>query len=264
METVIVPIQLDLPKGIPVSQFTSLAEVYANLGVDATAGESKVVTILNMYGRQKDALVAGRAFLSEQVVALGYPRKTTTVKVNGKDELQDDDTDLKHIARFVSDVAAGTVTAPTQATVNTTGPAGADGKPTVVANIVPINVTGASAADKAASLYAGLQAVIDAHGPFAINLKAAERTGGGINPPKYAITGAENMWTKGEDYIASVYKRFVDGFTTPAGLVVPAGAIEVEDFTDTAEDVKSRQRKLAFALAAYENWKAKQGQTDFV
>lgn len=262
METVIVPIQLDLPKGIPVEQFNTLAEVYASLGLDATAGESKVVNILNMYGRQKDALVAGRAYLSEQVVAMGYARKSVTVKVDGKDVQQDDDTDLKHIARFVSDVVANNFPAPTEVVVKGIGAKDAAGKATDVT--VPIAVTGTTPTDRAASLYASLQAVVDAHGPFTINLKAAERTGGSINPPKYAKDGAVNMWAKGEEFLKAVHDKFVNGFTNPAGLVVPAGAIEVEDWTDQAEAVEARQRKLAFALAAYENWKAKQGQTDFV
>lgn len=105
---------LGLPSGFPVAQYENLKEV-----VDAVKGdETKVVDIVNKYLRQKGPLVEGRDLLSTHVgEKLGFAIRTKEVTTKGEDgkdvtKQVPDETEGKHIDRFLAEVLAGRHTVP--------------------------------------------------------------------------------------------------------------------------------------------------------
>ena len=223
------------PIKIPVQHFETLDEVLAHVGNDA----SKIVSVLNMYGQQKDALVEGREYLSEQVVShYKFPRKTVTVVVDGTPTEVDDDTDNDHVKRFIAAVANG-------------------------AHNVE-NVHGKTVEARQTEISNALQSVLDKHGAFTINLNAAQRVGKPKEPADYSIKAAVSI------IAANKQGEWVSRFTNGFGGVPPTS---FEDFTvkahkkATPEEVeaihKQNVRRLAFAIMARERAKSDAAKAEY-
>lgn len=210
---------LGLPNGFPVAQYENLKEI-----TDAVNGdETKVVDIVNKYLRQKGPLVDGRDMLSEHVAEkLGFSVKTRTVTKEGdngeKVESQvPDETEGKHLDRFVAAVVSGTATVP-----------GIHFKETD------------NEEQKEAHVWSFLQKVADKF-DLRVDAKTPERVSRPKkyeNLPKYARDGAENIIKNGTQ--AKWKKTF------------EKEGIPFEDFT-VADDPDGNKLRLALAIKERED-----------
>ena len=234
MKTVNVNINIK-PLYIPVSRFESLAEVLAHVNGD----ESKIVDVVSNYGQQKDSLVDGREFISTKIVELyKFPRLTTTVKVDGVDTQVDDDTDNDHVKRFIAAVAQGTANSDL--------------------------VSGTTVETRQVEISTILQKLINDHGPFTMNLNAAQRSSKPKEPADYALKAATGI------IAAKAEKVWVDRFTKGHGGVPPTA---FESFTNkAAKDAKAENheavktaniRALAFAIMAREKAKSELAKAEY-
>ena len=223
------------PLFIPVERFETLKELLAHVNGD----ESKIVEVCSNYGQQKDALVEGREFLSTKIVELyKFPRLTVTEKVDGADVQVDDDTDNDHIKRFIAAVAQGTANTDL--------------------------VTGTTVEARQVEIATLLQSVINAHGPFTMNLNAAQRVGKPKEPADYALKAAAGIIAaKGEQTWVT---RFTKGHAgvppTPFDSFVnkPAKGATAEE---TEAVNKANVRALAFAIMAREKEKADLAKAEY-
>jgi hypothetical protein len=108
MNTVYAP-TLGLPQGAKVVQFETLKEIIASAG-NGDIGEAKVVNIVNLYLRQKDATVKFRAALAKRLAEVyAYPRKTKTVGEGDAKKQVPSEPEAEYINRFIEDSVAGKV-----------------------------------------------------------------------------------------------------------------------------------------------------------
>lgn len=214
---------LGLPSGFPVSQYENLKEILDAVGGD----ETKVVDIANKYLRQKGPLVEGRDLLSEHVATkLNFPVRTKEVKTKGEDGKEvtkevPDETEGKHLDRFIAAVIAGDHTAP-----------GLSFKETD------------NEEQKEAHAWVFLQKIVDK-----FDLKVDAKTPERVSKPKkyenlpvYARTGAEKIIANGAQ------KKWAKVFTD-------AGT-PFEDFQQK-DDPDGNKLRLATAIKEHEDRKEK-------
>lgn len=210
MKTVYAP-SLSLPKGVPCSVFESIEELETQAGV-----KGKTLELANLYLRQKGCLVDGRDFLATAILEKSkFPPKTKNVEVKDKEgkvtgtKEEWTETEGEYIKRFRAALAKK-----------------------------EIRVTGVTGEGEAL-INAGLaweQSLLDAHGPFVADAKAAERTGKTKTPPQYALNAAKSIiGNKSENkWIATFKKEGIEH-----GDFV--GGDEASNITALAWAVKARQ-----------------------
>lgn len=235
----VVRIQTNTGLQIPVARFETHEELAKHVNGDL----SKIVEICSNYGQQKDALVDGREWVSEQIATLfKFPRLTKTVDVDGTPTQVDDDTDNEHIKRFINEVAAGKF-----------------GAELVKATTVDARVLEATKL---------LQDLIDKRpeGPFTMNLNASQRVSKPKEPAVYALDAAQKIIAAGKAVVDTWIGRFTKGH---AG--VPPTAFEAFNTAPakgaTPEQVeatnKQNVRNLAFAIMAREKAKADMAKAEY-
>ena len=236
MKTEMINIQVK-PLQIPVARFENLTEVLAHVNGD----ESKIVDVLNAYGQQKDALVDGRAYISEYVeTEFGFKRLVKVVEVDGKQVEEDNDTDNDHVKRFIAEVASGQYTH------------------------AKLHIAGTNVETRTAEVGALLQAAINAKGPFAINLNSAIRESKPKKPADYAVKAAQGIITAKKQ--AEWASRFTNGYQgVPATAFEPFNTKPAKNAT--AEEVEQvhqlNVKNLAFAIMAREKAKAELAKADY-
>jgi hypothetical protein len=221
--------RLDLPKGVPVPHFETLSELLTHLGGGPQA-EVKLVGIANKYGRQKDSLVNARDHISEALEKV-VPRldKTTKKPVDWNSEKVDPETENAHIDRSVGVLVGGKASAP------------------------GLTVNGGTDQEKAKSVWAYVQsAIVDKHGPFAMDLNASQRVGRTKNPPKWAITAAESI-LKNPKSVQTWMDNFTNGYKAKGFGDIPAGSIGFTPFN--TPDATANVANLAWAINAAEEFK---------
>lgn len=237
-----------LPKGFRVKQYED-SDIAAMVSDPA---KLRLVTDgINKYERQKDALVRARTQLVEKIVAAGYKRPETTVKVDGKDETTFDNTEGKDIGIFWNGLISGTIT-----------------------NKV---VTGKTPEEREPQADAFMQSLADQCGEvdekdgpnkgksletppcFVLDLsESAKRESKPKTPPKFAIEGATNIINNKAE--KKWVDRFTKGYKNDAGIQLPAFSFDSftqvapKDATPEAAQAvrQSNITNLAFAIAINE------------
>lgn len=201
---------LGLPKGVPVNQFTTMAEATKH----HKNGELGILDVINKYGRQKDSLVNARDWLSGVVdKTLSFPvwDKKTKKPLLGTDK-DEPETESSHIERFVDGVVSGKVSVPAVTLSDEVTP------PVPIKAFTPV---GKDDKEKTASVWIYLQSLVDAHAPWSFDLNAATRVGGKAkNPPKFALDGATSIFSGGDKKIAEFTKKFTEGYKRADGIVI--------------------------------------------
>ena len=221
---------MSLPKtgGVQVPQFEKLSEALSHVKGD----ETKLVDVLNKYGRQKDSLVNARDYISEQVDIGGFKRLTKKGAIPTDDtEFSDYETETNHIDRFVAAAITGKAT------------------------FAGLTVTGADDKLKSASVWTFLQGVLDKHGPFPFDLNATVRTGrsGKIGKTFYDVADKIIANNSQQTWI----DRWTKGYKNKQGVEIPvipfASFIEQPAKGARTEDVDkikvSNRENLARALS---------------
>lgn len=230
MESVYAP-SLSLPKGVPCSVFSTIEELDTQAGV-----KGQTLKLANLYLRQKGCLVDGRDYLAEQVMTLSkFPMKTKKVDVKDKDgkvtgqKDEPTETEGEYIKRLRASVAKG--------------------------DLKIEGVTGATPEALAAAELAWEQTILDKHGPFVADAKAAERTGKAKNPPQYAMNGATAIIEKGG---AASVKKWITTFKTEGISYLPFDTAPAKDADDAtkAAVLATNKTNLAWAIKAREDKKA--------
>lgn len=226
---------MSLPKGVPVQEFDTLAEALSHVKGD----ETKLVGVLNKYGRQKDSLVDAREYLSEQVEALGFKIPTHQEKQGDKTVAVPDWTDKEHLNNFVS--------------------AAADGK----VKVAGLTVNGGDLKAKKESVWTFLQSIIDKHGKWTFDLNETVRVSKAKKIPQFLLDAATTIINNGAKSIAKWQKNLTEGYNSegygdiepvafaPFNQTAPAGA----STTDAEAVRKSNIENLARALVQVEDQK---------
>lgn len=233
---------MDLPKGIPVPHFETLDEVRKHL----KTGEAGIVELVNKYGRQKDSLPNSKDWFIETLEALGFKQVQSNGKPATGAKEEKLESDSKMVDRFVAAAVKGEVKPP------------------------GLTVTGKDDKEKAESVWAFLQGLVDKHGDFAMDLNASSRVGGPKKIPAHCLDAARRVITNGAKSIAKWTAQFTNGFDfdgvaigpiafAPFDVAPPKGA----DETAIAAVRKANEENLARAISAAFDARAQKQSSTF-
>lgn len=225
---------------------------------------SELTTAINADRRQKVALVDFRSDLSahigkgspeDNIIGLGFNRLTTTVKKDGVDVEQFDETEGEHIKRFIAALVGG--------------------------HFTPSGFTLPSGDDKVkeTAAYAFLQTLADKCGDskdddgnpcYVLDVTREPRTGGGGALPKWALEAAQSIINNKSEHTWKA--NFTNGFTNKRGVEIDPIPFEPFDVTTphhaSAEEksavVEGNKKRLARALVAYDKQEKAKTANEFV
>ena len=239
-------------QGVDVRVLEYTPQEITDLCNNGKAGD--VARCVNADRRQKVALVQFRDDLSDVIEKLGYARKVTTIQKDGKAVEVPDETEGKHISRFVDALATG--------------------------NFTPADFTLIGQDDKAkeACATAYLQKLAFTCGDekdeqgnscYKLDIARPDRQPGTGLLPKWAKDGAANI-LKGTN-AASWVEKFTNGFTSPEGIAIDPVAfssfVDVAPAGSTPEVIEQTLQRnikhLAAALVAYDKQKRAKSQSEF-